>query len=137
MRTTSHRFRLLSLAALLYAIFPATWVARPFISQTHSSICIFHTLTGRPCLFCGLTRAFAHATHGYFNLAFSFHSLWFLAAFLIISIASISLLDAVKGTDFLRLFARLQRVPIWLIVVMLVVLTVLRLLWLDTPTLPK
>ncbi len=126
MRTTSHRFRLLTLAALLYAIFPATWIARPFIAQTDSSICIFRTLTARPCLFCGLTRAFAHATHGDFNLAFSCHSLWFLAAFLIISFASISLLDAVKGTDFLSRLGRLWRTPIWLVAAVLAAATLLR-----------
>ena len=134
MRTISHRFRLLALAALLYAIFPVTWLARPLISESDSSICIFRTLTGRPCLFCGLSRAFAHATHGDFNLAFSCHSLWFLGALLIISLASISLLDAIKGTDFLSHIGRPWRTPIWIVASVLAAATLLRWLWLGAPS---
>lgn len=126
MKAVSRKFRLLTLAAMLYAIFPVSWFAQPFILNSNRSVCIFRTLTGRPCLFCGLSRAFAHAIHGDFNLAFSCHPLWFLAVFLIIGFASISLLDAIKGTNVLSRFGKLWRIPIWLVAAILSGATLLR-----------
>jgi hypothetical protein len=47
----------------------------PFPLQSHISLCGFLWLTGRPCPFCGMTRAMACLLKGNFTLALNFHPL--------------------------------------------------------------
>jgi len=42
-------------------------------------VCVFKFLTGVPCMFCGLTRAFHEIALGHFAEALQFHPLSFLA----------------------------------------------------------
>lgn len=39
------------------------------------SLCLFHNLTGRPCLGCGMTRALVSLAHGHFADAVTYHPL--------------------------------------------------------------
>ena len=50
----------------------------PTLQSRHAWInipCIFHVVTGVPCLACGLTRSFVNTAHGNFLRAFDFHLL--------------------------------------------------------------
>ena len=47
----------------------------PFPLQSHISLCGFLWLTGRPCPFCGLTRALACLLKGDLALSLTFHPL--------------------------------------------------------------
>ena len=70
-------------AGILFATFPIVWWLRPLIIEDRIPICLFRIATTKPCPFCGLTRAFAHATHGEFGLAWESNPLWLLAVALI------------------------------------------------------
>ena len=67
----------------LLGTFPVAFVAKSWIVTTTLIICPFRAITGLPCLFCGLTRAFAYATHGDFAAASESNPLWLLAAVLV------------------------------------------------------
>jgi hypothetical protein len=127
MRTGRHRLKRLVLAILLFGVFVAAWAAPKWVGESKGSMCTFRTLTGKPCPFCGLTRAFVCAAHGDFRGAFGYHPLWWVAAVIIMGLGSISLVDAVRGTNLLHLPARLRRIGIWLVVGALAVLTAVRL----------
>ena len=81
MATTQRRDLLWSLGLL--GTFPVAFVAKSWIVTTSLIICPFRAITGLPCLFCGLTRAFAYASHGEFAAAFESNPLWWLAAVLV------------------------------------------------------
>ena len=125
--TGYHRLNRLILAILLFAVLLIAWLIPSSVCESDASVCIFRTLTGKPCLFCGLTRAFVSVTHGNLDKAFIYHPLWWLAASIVICFGSISLFDAITGTNLLSFLGWLRRIPIWLLVGILVVLTVLRL----------
>jgi len=88
-------------AGMLLAVFPITWWFRPLIIEDRIPICFFRLATGKPCPLCGLTRAFAHATHGDLGLAWESNPLWFLAVAVIASLATSMAIDALAGTDTL------------------------------------
>jgi hypothetical protein len=41
-------------------------------------LCFYRSITGRPCLFCGTSRACLLAAHGQWDAAFHAHPLWWL-----------------------------------------------------------
>ena len=78
------------------------WAAHDFIVADRFSVCTFRNVTGELCPFCGLTRAFAHATHLEFAQAWDAHPLWWLA-FAVVLVAGIGLcLDGGRGADIIR-----------------------------------
>jgi len=81
MATAQRRDLLWSLGLL--GTFPVAFVAKSWIVTTSLIVCPFRAVTGLPCLFCGLTRAFAYAIHGEFVAAFESNPLWWLAAALV------------------------------------------------------
>jgi hypothetical protein len=81
MATAQRRDLLWSLGLL--GTFPVAFVAKSWIVTTSLIVCPFRAVTGLPCLFCGLTRAFAYAIHGEFAAAFESNPLWWLAAALV------------------------------------------------------
>jgi uncharacterized protein DUF2752 len=88
--------------ALLWSLgflgtFPAAFVAKSWIVTTSLIICPFRAITGLPCLFCGLTRAFAYATHGEFAAATESNPLWWLAALLVAAQGAALLSRALGG----------------------------------------
>ena len=115
-------------ALILLAIFPVSWLAySPLRHEALPPFCLFLRLTSRPCPFCGLTRAFAHATHGELREAWEFHALWWLAALTILAVAAALLIDAFAGTGLTGYLQRLWRRASWPLVTMLVVLSLLRI----------
>ncbi len=80
----------------LLGTFPGAFVAKSWIVTTPLIVCPFRAITGLPCLFCGLTRAFAYATHGEFAAAWESHPLWWLAA-LLVAAQSVALLARALG----------------------------------------
>jgi hypothetical protein len=50
-----------------------------FAAQLPTPHCVFHSLTGLPCLTCGATRAAIQFFHGHFGASFLFNPLAFLA----------------------------------------------------------
>jgi hypothetical protein len=126
MKKKSPRLRLIISGMLLYAVFPTAWLIRPFLSDD-APICIFRQLTAKPCLFCGLTRSFANAAHGDFHKAFAYHPLWPLVAAIVFAIATICLIDALWGTNLLIVAKRVWNLPVWVLLVLLVILSLVRL----------
>ena len=83
----------------LLAAVPIAWAAHDLVVADRFSFCFFRTVTGSPCPFCGLTRAFAHATHRELTLAQAAHPLWPLAAVIVV-VAGIMLgCDGLFGTS--------------------------------------
>ena len=129
MMISHYRIRCLLLAVLLFSLLVIVWLIQPFICETDYTICFFRTVTGKPCVFCGLTRALAYASHGNFDSAFACHKFWWLAALIIIVIASISMVDAVVGTSVLRRLRAICNIPAWFLAGIVIILTLVRLLF--------
>ena len=60
-------------------------------------LCVFHQLTGLPCPFCGLTRAFCHALHGHWAQSLGYHPAGILLAVAVSGRAIWLALDAMYG----------------------------------------
>ena len=67
----------------------------------------------------GLTRAFVHAAHGQFDLAWHYHPFWYVAAAIVLVLGVLLAVDAIAGTDAWR---RLLRAigPWWLVIILIV-----------------
>lgn len=101
------RWRSLLLGAALWGLFPLAWLAAPILTVPAPPSCTFRLLTGQPCPFCGLSRAFAHAAHGQWGQAAACHPLWWLATALVAVAGLLALRDGVIGGDGLpRLLRR-------------------------------
>ena len=122
------RLRRLTLGFLLLAAFPGAWLIQRVVDRADLSLCLFRTVTGRPCPFCGLTRAFAHAVGGNPGAAFAAHPLWWLASLAVVGVGVICLLDAARGTDRLAHVARTWRAHGWHCVVAAIIVALLSLL---------
>ncbi|MBN1918379.1 MAG: DUF2752 domain-containing protein [Verrucomicrobia bacterium] len=118
----------LTLGLLLLAAFPAAWLIRRLVGETSISPCVFRTVTGRPCPFCGLTRAFANAVECNWRAAFSAHPLWWLAATVVAGAGLICLLDAARNTNNLQRLTRFWNAYGWHLIVVLIIVAVLSLL---------
>jgi hypothetical protein len=129
MTLAHYRYRCLFLAILLCSTFVIAWLIPPLICTSDYSICIFRTVTDKPCVFCGLTRALAYATHGDFDSAFACHKFWWLAALIIIVIVSVSMVDAVAGTSVLLRLSALRYIRVRLLACVVIMLTLVRLLF--------
>ena len=49
----------------------------PYIEDL-PSLCLFHAVTGRRCVFCGMSHAIAYALRGDLHSATAAHPLWFV-----------------------------------------------------------
>jgi hypothetical protein len=128
--TSSSRIRRFVLGVVLLFTFPLAWLLRPWVDANPVSPCLFFTLSGKPCLFCGLTRAFVHAAHGEWAKAHGLHPFWWVAALLVLAAGIISLSDALNNQDRL---ARLwhSKVVSWTTLVLLIVASAVRALFLS------
>jgi len=99
-------------AAFLTAVPAVAWAVHPIVSQDMIGICFFRTVTGIPCPFCGLTRAFACAARGQFDKAVEHHPFWYAVALAVVIVDLLLILDAAFGTDTLGGAARKLR-PCW------------------------
>lgn len=114
----------LVVAFLPAIIFAAAWVALPVVAGSNTTLCAFRIITGKPCVFCGLTRAFAYAAHGDFATASRFHPLWWVFALLIVVISGLAWIDILKKTTRLeRLWAG---VPVLFTAILLLSLSIVR-----------
>ena len=129
----SPRARLLTGASLALGTFPVAYVARPIILGSFITLCPFATAFNRPCLFCGLTRAFAHATHGEFAAAFALNPLWWLAASLLLIAGVTCLRCAFAGTPLNAWWWRFWRDRPWSVITIVLVGSVLRALLAQGP----
>ena len=87
------------LGLLLLSVFPAAWLIQKYLGSSGLSVCLFRTVTGKPCPFCGLTRALAGAAQGEFQAAFGYHPFWWLAAALIAGGGLLAMADGLTGAD--------------------------------------
>jgi Protein of unknown function (DUF2752) len=72
----------------------------PILQAHHAWInvpCIFHSLTGVPCLACGLTRSYVFTAHGNFASAFNMHLLGPLMFFATCGVAAYLATSVVSG----------------------------------------
>jgi hypothetical protein len=96
--SASHRRRNLLWCVGLLCVFPIAFVFAPLIRSEKIPLCFFRQTTGLDCPFCGLTRAFACATHGQFTAANHFNPLWLPIAALMVGMALIFAIDASTGS---------------------------------------
>lgn len=113
------RSRLMREGALLFLA--ASVIALSFLLPTLKSHyswlgipCIFRTVTGLPCLACGLTRSFVFSAHGNFYSAFQMHLLGPLLFFATCG-AAVYLGASVASGYRVRydLSARTRRIAFW------------------------
>lgn len=129
MRVTREQVRALAGSAALLGTFPAAFVAKPWIVATTLIVCPFRAVTGRPCLFCGLTRAFAHAMHSEFTEASRLNPFWWAAA-LLVSVMGVALLvKAVRPNAAALRWIMWRPVDSWMLVILVVAGSVLRALF--------
>lgn len=111
-RCTERRVRLgrLGLAVAMLGAFPVAHALTPLILRDAIPLCPFRILTGKPCPFCGVTRAIALATHARWREAFLMNPLWPAFAGTAVAVAVLLAIDAGTGRDlsgrFLRAAAR-------------------------------
>ncbi len=86
-------------AGILFCLFPAAYLYESHLGSTGIIHCFFRSVTGIECPFCGLTRAFAAAGTGKFQLAKSFHPAWSIAAAAVVFYGIILLSDALLKTS--------------------------------------
>ena len=120
------RARPLAWALILLGTFPIAFLSRPWLLTSAITLCPFRAVTGRPCVFCGLTRAFACATHGEFAQAFGFHPFWWVAALLIGGMGVAFLVTGLTGRELPRLLPLSWRARSWLVVGFIVVGSLVR-----------
>ncbi len=113
-------YRLLWSASLL-ALFPVAWALRSIIVEDKLPICFFRMITGSACPLCGLTRAFAYATHGDFGLAWQSNPLWVPAAAILVALAAVLAIDGLAHTNVFGCIARLfNRYWLYLLIALLI-----------------
>jgi hypothetical protein len=101
-------------------IFPVAYLAAPLIRRDAAPICPFRCVTGHPCPFCGLTRAFAAAMHLQWQEALRFNPLWPLAVAVILILLALHLNDAATGRDLVERFTRAARARwLWIVIVLI------------------
>ncbi len=106
--TNTLRLRRLAFAVFWLSPFPAAWLYYYRYETWHHTTCIYKSITGSDCAFCGLTRAFANATHAQFQEATELNVTWpfYFALFLLIAFSCLS--AAISGNDrFLNSLHRL------------------------------
>jgi hypothetical protein len=75
------------LKTLAAAVYACLWYFTP-PDRPRFEVCGFHWLTGRPCPFCGLTRAMFAIAKGHMAQAMHFNALSPLAALMLLSLFS-------------------------------------------------
>ena len=129
MSVARERWRALAGSALLMGVFPAAYLAKPWIVSTTLILCPFRAVTGRPCVFCGLTRALAYAMHGEFAEAARLHPFWWAAALLIVVLALMLLARAARPRAPIPGWFRWRPADSRLLVALVVVGSLLRALF--------
>jgi hypothetical protein len=87
------------LAVVAWSPIPVAWLAAPWIARDELTICSFRLLSGYSCPFCGLTRAFAAATHGNIVQATALNPLWPAFMLGLLVLGALLLIDAVARTQ--------------------------------------
>ena len=124
----SPREKYLLLTLCLWGVFPLAWLIQPYVDSL-PPMCTFRQVTGWPCLFCGLTRAFAHAAHGEWQAAGNDHPLWWLAALTILVITFCAMFGALRGTERLMGLLSQYRYSWLFIALFLLGLSIGRIVW--------
>lgn len=94
--------------------------------------CLFHFVTGLPCLFCGLTRSFALTAHGRFGAAFELHLLGPLMFLGVCAVALYMAYSLVSGKRVRFTLARHTRtIAFWSVLGLLVAVWLIKLAWLP------
>lgn len=119
------RFRL-RFGFLMVFLFPAVWVFKYLYPSFPVTICFFKTVTGKPCPFCGLTRAFSQALHGNFQKAFEFHPLWWLSILLILCAIIVLLYEGFTGNDRISKRLRAGQNFSWIFIIFAVITLIVR-----------
>ncbi len=91
------------------------------------SLCLFHNLTGRPCLGCGITRALVCLAHGRGAEAITFHPLGPLVFAALVFVALNRAAEGVRPGWGIRLPPRLIAASAWLGLALLFAVWMLRL----------
>ncbi len=92
---------------ILLAPFPLAWLLYYSMDDGTRPVCVFRLLTGKPCMFCGVTHAFAHAMHGEWGHAMAYHPFWFVMALALVASAGYMLVRP-EGLGQVRRFCGSQ-----------------------------
>ena len=132
---TGMKRRLIRLACglLLLAVLPLAWLLQPWLIGSATTVCLFRTLTGRPCVFCGLTRSVACAMRGRFDAAFDYNPLWIPALAICVAVGLTCLCDALSGSNRLAWWRRLWLKTGWWLAIGVVLGTIIRALATGAP----
>ncbi len=92
-----------------------------FAASLPTPSCVFHSLTGLPCLTCGSTRAAYHFLHGHFAASFLFNPLAFLSfcAFALFDLYALIILAARAPRLRLHSFSPAEKILLRALVVAL------------------
>lgn len=131
-RRPAPRLPELVLGLALLGSIPILGLLRDAIGGSRWEVCLFRAATGRPCVFCGMTRALAEAAHGEWRRATSFHPLWLPAAAAILLVGVVALADGLAGTDRLSKIVPSGRMVL-VALGLVVLLTLLRALFGPVP----
>jgi len=111
----------LGLAVALLCLFPLAGVVSGVSRALNTPLCAFRLISGRPCPFCGLTRAFAMAWAGRWEEAFTLHPLWPVAAGIVLLMAGLFAIDAGRrgrrARDFAQALMRWWMIPAALLLI--------------------
>ncbi len=119
---------------VLFAAAVALSFALPALKSRHAWInipCLFHTVTGVPCLLCGMTRSFVYTAHGNLSAAVRMHMLG-PAMFFIACAACVYLAAAVVTGYRVRLDVSplSRRIFSWSVLAVFVAFWILKLVFL-------
>ena len=111
---------------------PLSWLIRDAIVGNNDGkywVCGFRKITSIPCPLCGLTRAFAHVTHGQFDLAFQRNPAWPVAMAIILILGFSLLVDGIKGTDSFGKIGNILKPYWWHLIATVLAFGVLRVIF--------
>jgi hypothetical protein len=95
-------------------------------TSTTETVCAFRTVTGKPCAFCGMTRALSAAIDLDLSHASDLHPLWWLAALCLLALSVVAILDAVSNSNHLGTLSARITGRIGLIAAVVVLTSILR-----------
>jgi hypothetical protein len=105
-RAVQRRLKNLAASGVLIGIFPVTRILAPALLRDSLPLCPFRCITGKPCPFCGLTRAIALAGGAHWRQAFQMNPIWPIFAGLIVVMAILFFVDGIGDRYSAAAFSR-------------------------------
>jgi len=111
----------------LLLIFPLTGLFHSIIESSQFSLCWFKTITGKPCIFCGLTRSMSCFIRGDFGQAFHYNPFFGIAVVLILLSSAVLIADGIHAPGLTTRLYSLFYPYTWIMIVVAAVLSIIRM----------